>query len=213
MAAIKYIKPVGLSILILLGSIIAAQARTSLVSLPARQHVAIRLGDHGTTLVQEKRILSLKKGINKIDFSWQNVMIDTESIILQTLSNPDVINILSVSYPPGEAALVWDIHSPSALEEEVIISYLLANIDGIISYKAVCEMLPASRARRPRSPIHPRGLPRLPPPCEFRTRSLPGASTRQCRGSSPRRFRGCAYRTGAHRAGCRSCTGRRCLRG
>jgi len=87
MAAIKYIKPVCLSILILLGSIIVSQARTSLVSLPPRQDVAIRLGDHGTTLVQEKRILTLKKGINTIDFSWQSVMIDPASITLATLSN------------------------------------------------------------------------------------------------------------------------------
>jgi hypothetical protein len=139
MAAIKYIKPVGLSILILLGSIIAVQARTSLVSLPPRQDVAIRLGDHGTTLVQEKRILTLKKGLNKIDFSWQNVMIDPASITIASLSNPDKISILSVSYPPNEAALVWDISSREDLEEEIMISYLLADIDYIVTYKAVTD--------------------------------------------------------------------------
>ena len=139
MAAIKYYKPFFWCIIILLGSIIALHARTSLVSLPSRQDVAMRLENLKTTLVQEKRILTLKKGINKIDFSWQNVMIDPESILLQTLSNPKTISILSVSYPPGEAALVWDIHSPVDLEEEVIISYLLANIDGIVTYQAVSD--------------------------------------------------------------------------
>ena len=139
MAAIKYIKSVGLSILILLGSLIACQARTSLVSLPPRQHVAIRLGDHGTTLVQEKRILTLKKGINKIDFSWQNVMIDPASITLKTLLYPDKITLLSVGYPPNEAALVWDILTREDLEEEVMISYLLANIDYLITYKVVTD--------------------------------------------------------------------------
>lgn len=139
MAAIKYIKPMGLSLLILLGTINACLARTSLVSLPPRQHVAIRLGNNGTTLVQEKRILTFKKGINKIDFSWQNVTIDPSSITLATLLNPDKISILSVSYPPGEAALVWEIHSREDLEETIMISYLLANIDYIVTYRAVTD--------------------------------------------------------------------------
>ncbi|NOX34697.1 MAG: DUF4139 domain-containing protein [Deltaproteobacteria bacterium] len=137
MAKIKYISPFLLSFIILSGLSFTAAARTNLVSLPQRQHVAIRLGTTGKTLVQEKRIMLFKKGINKVDFSWQNVEIDPSSITLTTLSNPDKISILSVSYPPGEAALVWDIKSLANLEEEVMISYLLANIDGIITYKAV----------------------------------------------------------------------------
>lgn len=138
MAAIK-IKLSAAVIIIILTSFVAAQARTTLVSLPLRQTVAIRLGDMGKTLIQEKRILTLKKGMNKIDFSWQNVMIDPSSITLATLSNPDKIKILSVSYPPNEAALIWDIESQDSLEEEVMISYLLANIDGMVTYKAVAD--------------------------------------------------------------------------
>lgn len=139
MTAINHIKLLGWALLVLLGSFTAAQARTSLVSLPARQNVAIRLVNQGTTLVQEKRILMLKKGVNQIDFSWQNVYIDPSSITLETLSNPDKISILSVSFPPGEAALVWDISSLEDLEQDVMISYLLANIDGMVTYKAVAD--------------------------------------------------------------------------
>ncbi|MCP3875769.1 MAG: hypothetical protein GY699_21775 [Desulfobacteraceae bacterium] len=143
MATIKMIKPGLLIIMIVLGAFLLAQARTSLVSLPSRQHVDIRINlnnlDQTTTLVQEKRTLTLKKGINKIDFSWQNVMIDPSSITLTTLSNPDKITLLSVSYPPNEAALIWDIHSQTDLEEQVILSYLLSNIDGMVTYKAIAD--------------------------------------------------------------------------
>lgn len=139
MAAINIFKPALLSLIIILGSFLVTQARTSLVSLPMRQHTALRLGQSKPTLIQEKRVLLLKKGINKIDFSWQNVMIDPSSITLATLSNPDKINILSVSFPPKVAALVWDIYSSEDLTEEVMISYLLANIDGIVTYKAVTD--------------------------------------------------------------------------
>lgn len=137
MAAINPIKPALFILVLALGVLSLAQARTSLVSLPLRQQVAIRLDDSGTTLVQEKRRLLLKKGVNKIDFSWQNVMIDPSSITLETLSHPGRIRMLSVSYPPNEAALVWDIASPDDLEEEVMISYLLANIDSVLTYTAM----------------------------------------------------------------------------
>ena len=139
MAIIKKSKPIIGCILILFCSVLTLSARTSLVSLPPRQDVVMRLEDKKTTLIQEKRILTLKKGINKIDFSWQTVMIDPESITLQPLSHPDDIRILSLSYPPGEAALVWDIYSPANREEEVMISYLLFNIDGMITYTALAD--------------------------------------------------------------------------
>ncbi len=142
MAAIRMFNP-SLIILIVLGSFLSAQARTSLVSLPPRQQVDIRINLHQpnqkNTLVQEKRILTLKKGINKIDFSWQNVMIDPSSITFKTLSNPGKIIVLSVSYPPDEAALIWNIYSQEDVEESVVISYLLADIDGMMTYKALAD--------------------------------------------------------------------------
>jgi hypothetical protein len=142
MVKIKHIKSFVLCVMILFGSSLPAStgvvwARTSLVSLPLRQTVDLRLGSNGKTLVQEKRVLLIKKGINKIDFSWQNVMIDPSSITIESLSNKEKFNILSVSYPPNESALVWDISSDTDLESEVMISYLLANIDKIVTYKAI----------------------------------------------------------------------------
>ncbi|OGR21903.1 MAG: hypothetical protein A3J85_03235 [Desulfobacula sp. RIFOXYA12_FULL_46_16] len=140
MAALKTIKPMMISLVFLFALAFGLQARTSLVSLPDRQDAAIRLQDReGAALVQEKRRLTLKKGINHIDFSWQNVMIDPSSILLAPLSHPDKIILLSVSYPPAEAALVWEISSPEDLEEEVMISYLLSNIDGIVAYQALAD--------------------------------------------------------------------------
>jgi hypothetical protein len=49
------------------------------------------------------------------------------------------VTLLSVSYPPGEAALVWEISSGGDYAETVRISYLLTNIDRLITYKAVAN--------------------------------------------------------------------------
>ncbi|OHB63268.1 MAG: hypothetical protein A2Y77_17125 [Planctomycetes bacterium RBG_13_62_9] len=117
----------------------AVQARIKLVALPERAATVIRLDNPAATLIEEERVLTLQKGLNKVDFSWQGVQIDEDSIRLLVLDHPADVNLLSVSYPPGEAALVWEISSGGDYAENVRISYLLSNIDRLITYKAVAN--------------------------------------------------------------------------
>jgi hypothetical protein len=118
---------------------VAAQARIKLVALPERAATVIRLDNPNATLIEEERVLTLQKGLNKVDFSWKGVQIDEDSIRLQVLDHPADVTLLSVSYPPGEAALVWEISSGGDFAEPVRISYLLSNIDRLITYKAVAN--------------------------------------------------------------------------
>ena len=115
------------------------QARIKLVALPERAATVIRLDNPMATLIEEERVLTLQKGLNKVDFSWKGVSIDEDSIRLKALDHPEEVTLLSVSYPPGEAALVWDIASDGDYAETVRISYLLSNIDRLITYKAVAD--------------------------------------------------------------------------
>lgn len=114
-----------------------AYARTKLVALPEREAVNIRFDNPTATLVEEERVLTLQEGENMVDFSWKGVQIDPDSIRLSILTHPDRVKLISVSYPPGEAALVWKIYSESPWEEKVRISYLLSYIDRLVSYKGV----------------------------------------------------------------------------
>lgn len=118
---------------------IPAMARTKLVALPERADTIIRLDNPNATLIEEERILTLQKGLNKVDFSWKAVSIDSDSIRLTVLDHPDGVNLLNVSYPPNEAALVWEISSDGDYAETVRISYLLHNIDRLVTYKAVAD--------------------------------------------------------------------------
>ena len=115
----------------------SAAARTKLVALPERAATIIRLDNPAHTLVEEERVLTLQQGANQIDFSWRAVRIDPDSIRIRILSHPDRVRLISVSYPPEEAALTWNIHSEGAWEENVRISYLLTGIDRLIEYKAL----------------------------------------------------------------------------
>ncbi len=116
-----------------------AEARIKLVALPERGETIIRLDNPRATLVEEERVLALQKGLNQVDFSWKGVRIDPDSIRIRILSHPDKVNLLSVSYPPNEKALVWQIFSPEAGEEKIRVSYLLSGIDRLITYKAIAN--------------------------------------------------------------------------
>ena len=93
-----------MSILMLLVCVGVAQARIKLVALPERAATVIRLDNPNATLIEEERALTLQKGINKVDFSWNGVSIDADSIRLKVLGHPGKVKLLNVSYPPGEAA-------------------------------------------------------------------------------------------------------------
>lgn len=116
-----------------------SEARIKLVALPERGPTTIRLDNPQATLIEEERVLTLQQGVNKVDFSWNGVSIDVDSIRLAVLTDSDGVKLLNVSYPPNEAALVWELSSDKAREATVRISYLLSNIDRLITYTAVAN--------------------------------------------------------------------------
>jgi hypothetical protein len=116
-----------------------SHARIKLVALPERAATVIRLDNPTATLIEEERVLTLQNGLNKVDFSWKAVSIDSDSIRLTVLDHPADVTLLNVSYPPNEAALVWEIASKGDYAETVRISYLLSNIDRLVTYKAVAD--------------------------------------------------------------------------
>jgi len=129
-----------------------AMARIKLITLPVRERVEIQLDNPGATLVEEERIVPLVKGVNQVDFSWANTQIDPNTIVFRVIAGIDVravqgqtaketkpldVKVLSVSYPPNEAALVWQVSSSDSGSARVRISYLLGNLTKSFNYRAV----------------------------------------------------------------------------
>jgi hypothetical protein len=135
----------------------AASARVKLITLPVRQRVEIQLDHAQATLVEEERIVPLVQGLNQIDFSWANTQIDPHTIVFRVLDGngdqkptqekptqasqtegaPLVAKVLSVSYPPNESALVWQVSSTASGSARVRISYLLGQLNKAFNYRAV----------------------------------------------------------------------------
>ncbi len=132
-------KTILTSLLILVTAASVTEARTKLVALPQRDATIIRLDNPSATLIEEERVLTLQKGLNKVDFSWSAVSIDPDSIRLTVLDHPGGVTLLNVSYPPGDPALVWELSSDGDYAETVRISYLLSNIDRLVTYKAIAD--------------------------------------------------------------------------
>jgi hypothetical protein len=128
-----------LSFCAVLLAVTTAYGRVKLVALPERARVVVSLTNPDATLVEEERLITLQKGVNQVDFSWQAVNIDPTSIQVRMLKSPDKVLVLNTSYPPNENALIWEVSSPAAQEERVRISYLLQGIGRDIEYKAVVE--------------------------------------------------------------------------
>ncbi len=118
-----------------------AEGRVKLITLPVRERVEIQLDHASATLVEEERIVPLVKGENQVDFSWANTQIDPNTIVFRVVAPVGDkkldVKVLSVSYPPNESALVWNVGSSGSGSARVRISYLLGNLNKSFNYRAV----------------------------------------------------------------------------
>jgi len=135
-----------------------AFARIKLVTLPVRERVEIQLDHANATLVEEERIVTLLRGTNHVDFSWSHTRIDKGTIQFRIVDMPvrdkqrgdppsivrpdgrvETVRIVTVAYPPGENALVWEVYTEKPVAARIRISYLIANLRRSFSYRAVAE--------------------------------------------------------------------------
>lgn len=116
-----------------------AWGRIKLITLPRRERVEIQLDHPNVTLVEEERVVPLLAGVNQVDFSWANTAIDKDSIQFRALSDPENIKVLSVSYPPNENALVWQVSAKTSGPARVRISYIIGQLDKSFEYRAVAS--------------------------------------------------------------------------
>jgi hypothetical protein len=115
----------------------AAHGRIKLITLPVRERVEVQLDHDSATLVEEERMVPLVKGDNQVDFSWANTAIDPNTIVFRVVESKGDVKVLSVSYPPNEAALVWAVSAAESGSARVRISYLLGNLGKSFNYRAV----------------------------------------------------------------------------
>ena len=116
-----------------------ASARINVVTLPDRDTTQLTIYNSADlTLVKETRHLTFRKGINKLEFSWANTLIDPTSVEFRALTHADEVEVQDVSFPARVAnTLEWRISSEFAGDVTVEIRYFTSGISWSADY--VCE--------------------------------------------------------------------------
>ena len=130
-------------VLLLLFGLLApcASARINVVSLPGRDNVQLTIYNSvDLTVVTERRALTFRRGLNRLEFSWANTLIDPTSVEFKAVTHADEIEVMDVSFPPRVPnTLEWRINSEVAAEAVVEIRYFTSGISWAADYVVQAE--------------------------------------------------------------------------
>jgi hypothetical protein len=118
-----------------------ASAAVDLVTIPTREGTQLTIyNSEDITMVREHRLLTVKQGINRIQFSWANTLIDPTSIEFRILENQDKVDLVDTTFPAGRNdALQWNIQSAMAGKIPVEIRYFTSGITWAADYVGIAN--------------------------------------------------------------------------
>jgi hypothetical protein len=118
-----------------------ALAAVDLVTIPTREGTQLTIyNSEDITMVREHRLLTVKNGVNKIQFSWANTLIDPTSIEFRILDQQDKVDLVDTTFPAGRNdALQWNIQSKMAGKIPVEIRYFTSGITWAADYVGIAN--------------------------------------------------------------------------
>ncbi|MDF1536986.1 MAG: hypothetical protein P1S46_10910, partial [bacterium] len=117
---------------------LAAQAKVDLVTLPVRDKVQITIYNSADlTLARDIRSLTMKKGPNRLQFSWAGTLIDPTSLEMLPLAEARNIQVQGLQYPPRVTGLgIWNLDSGVSEKVPFEITYFTSGISWKAYYLA-----------------------------------------------------------------------------
>ena len=127
--------------LLLLALLKPLLAAVDLVTLPTRETTQLTIyNSEDITMVREHRLLTVKEGVNRIQFSWANTLIDPTSIEFRVLDQQDKVDLVDTTFPAGRNdALQWNIKSQVAGKIPVEIRYFTSGITWAADYVGIAN--------------------------------------------------------------------------
>ena len=118
-----------------------APADVDLVTIPRREGTQLTIyNSEDITMVREHRLLTVKPGVNRIQFSWANTLIDPTSIDFRILDHQDKVDLIDTTFPAGRNdALQWNIKSDMAGKIPVEIRYFTSGITWKADYVGIAN--------------------------------------------------------------------------
>src|SRR5437588_8795342 len=128
-----------------LGTICAATPafarNVELSTVPKRDTVQLTIyNSEALTLVRETRVVTFKKGVNPLQFSWANTLIDPTSVELKFLTNPDKLDVLDTTFPHDKPQMLyWNVQSEFDGEATIEITYFTSGITWSADYLLIAD--------------------------------------------------------------------------
>jgi len=119
-----------------------AHARNiDLVTLPPRAAVQLTIyNSEDLTLVKEIRAITFKKGVNRLQFSWANTLIDPTSVYLRPLEQEAQIEVTDTTFPADRPqVLIWNVESKIEAQVTVEVSYFTSGISWSADYVMITD--------------------------------------------------------------------------
>ncbi|MHC4407285.1 MAG: hypothetical protein ACYTG0_47350, partial [Planctomycetota bacterium] len=112
-----------------------------LSTVPARDTVQLTIyNSEDLTLVRETRKVSFKPGINPLQFSWANTLIDPTSVRLRFLTDPDKLDVLDTTFPHDKPQMLyWSVGSEIDGEAAIEVTYFTSGISWSADYVCIAD--------------------------------------------------------------------------
>src|SRR4051812_33289193 len=122
------------ALLVLTGA--ALGRNVDLSTVPKRATVQLTIyNSEDLTLVRETRKVTFKKGVNPLQFSWANTLIDPTSVEMRFLSDPDKLDVLDTTFPHDKPQMLyWNVQSEFDGEATIEITYFTSGITWSADY-------------------------------------------------------------------------------
>ncbi len=130
-----------LSALSVLLAPVASAKNVDLSTVPDRDSVQLTIyNSEDLTLVRETRKISFKPGVNPLQFSWANTLIDPTSVELRFLTSADQLDVLDTTFPHDKPQMLyWNVQSEMNGEALVEITYFTSGISWAADYLGICN--------------------------------------------------------------------------
>jgi hypothetical protein len=112
-----------------------------LSTVPTRSAVQLTIyNSEDITLVRETRAITFKKGVNPLQFSWANTLIDPSSVELKFLTSADKLEVVDTTFPHAKPQMLyWNVQSEIDGEAKVQITYFTSGITWSADYLGIAD--------------------------------------------------------------------------
>jgi len=119
----------------------AGARNVDISTLPGRDWAQLTIyNGEDLTLVREMRSLTLKKGLNRIQYAWAGTLIDPTSLDLRATERQEEIEILDTTFLGDKPQhCIWNIDSAFEGQVQFVVTYFTSGIRWSADYVAISD--------------------------------------------------------------------------